>query len=109
MFSTLLVIDVVITYLYIFVFKIAAEQNPLLIPIIYTQHGIWVMLLMKLLLAFFVSGVSYHTYVKLHDDSMSIKMKNQTKVIEKGMWYLLIGVMGVLNILLLLSVNGYFS
>jgi heme/copper-type cytochrome/quinol oxidase subunit 2 len=104
-FTFFMLLDVVVTYLYVFVFETAQEQNPLFRPVLELPYGIWILTLLKVLWVAVVCCISYYAYSKLHDARISDKARKQSITIEKWLWLLQIGIMAVLDALLLISVN----
>ena len=105
MFTSLLMVDVVVTYLYLVVYQTAYEQNPFMKPLLETPYGFAILTLLKLVVVLIMAGASYFAYRQLHSDKHSEKAKKQTYKLEVVLWYFVFILSGVLDILLLINVN----
>lgn len=99
MLASLLLVDTVLTYLFIEVYGTAYEQNPFMAPILETRYGYFIIVLLKFMIVLIMSGASYYAYRELHSDKHSEKAKVQTLKLEVWLWYFAMGLVGVLDLM----------
>ena len=102
---SLLMVDVVMTYLFIEVYHTSYEQNPFMAPVLELPYGYVILTLLKFLVVLLVAGTSWRAYRGLHSDKHSEKAKEQAHKLEVWLWWLAMGLTAVLDFMLLVNVN----
>ena len=99
--TTLLMLDVAVTYLFVEVYGTSCEKNLLMAPVLELPFGYALAALLKLLVVLLVMAVSWHTYRSLHSDGNYRKTKWHMHKLEVWLWLGMIVMAAAVDIVLL--------
>lgn len=99
--TTLLVLDVAITYLFVEVYGIACEKNLLMAPVLELPFGYAVAAALKLTVVLLTSLISWRIYRSLHSDSNYRRTKWQIHKLEVWLWLAMLAMAAAVDIVLL--------